>query len=199
MHGGRGKCVISRPFHGWRDAGFTGEFRPFAMVSARPQRSGPQRTVTAMTELLTLIATWLSIHFGLPATDAHPRVELVPSARMAVLRYRGLAGDRAPVATPATDAPLDAGRNIVALYDDTRRVIYLPQDWRGTPAEVSVLVHEMVHHLQNEAGMKFACPAEREKEAYYAQAKYLALHGLTLEQEFAIDALSLLVRTNCLD
>jgi hypothetical protein len=117
---------------------------------------------------------------------------------MAALRFRGLAGDRVLVSAPETNGPLEGGRNIVALYDDARKVIYLPQGWTATPAALSVLVHEMVHHIQNEAGMKFACPAEREKDAYAAQAKWLALFGLSLEQEFEIDALSLLVRTNCL-
>ena len=65
------------------------------------------------------------------------------------------------------------------------------------PAEVSVLVHELVHHLQNVSRMKFTCPQEREKDAYAAQHAWLALFGRTLEQEFEIDPMTVLVRTNC--
>jgi hypothetical protein len=151
-----------------------------------------------MKELLTVLATWLSINFGLPAIENHPQIEMVQPVRMVALRYRGLAPARAPTTSSDDDAPLGAATNIVALYDDARKVIYLPHGWRGSPAELSVLVHELVHHLQNEASMKFACPAEREKLAYDAQAKWLALFGTTLEAEFEIDPLSLLVRTNCL-
>jgi hypothetical protein len=151
-----------------------------------------------MKELLTVLATWLSINFGLPAIENHPHVEMVQPVRMAALRYRGLAPDRAPETATSDDAPLGTPTNIVALYDDSRKTIYLPSGWRGTPAELSVLVHELVHHLQNEAGMKFACPAEREKLAYHAQMKWLALFGTTLEAEFDVDPFSLLVRTNCL-
>jgi hypothetical protein len=156
------------------------------------------KTVTAMKELLTVLATWLSINFGLPAIQDHPQIEMVQPVRMAAIRYRGLVPDRAPVTQSDDDAPLGTPTNIVALYDDARKTIYLPHGWRGSPAELSVLVHELVHHIQNEAGMKFACPGEREKLAYDAQAKWLAIFGMTLEAEFDVDPFSLLVRTNCL-
>jgi hypothetical protein len=60
-----------------------------------------------------------------------------------------------------------------------------------------MLVHEMVHHLQNVGQLKFACPQEREKLAYKAQDGWLALFGSDLMQEFQIDPFSLLVKTNC--
>jgi hypothetical protein len=62
---------------------------------------------------------------------------------------------------------------------------------------MSVVVHEMVHHLQNKAGMSFACPAEREQMAYAAQEKWLGLFGLSLRSEFEIDAFTLKVTTTC--
>ena len=55
----------------------------------------------------------------------------------------------------------------------------------------------MVHHLQNVAGMKFACAGEREKDAYRAQRAWLELFGRTLEQEFELDPMTILLRTNC--
>jgi hypothetical protein len=160
-------------------------------------------TVIAMNALLTTIVTWLSIHFALPAIHEHPRIELVPPAKMAALRYRGLASDRVPLPATvehASDAPLDAAKNIVALYDREKKIIYLPEGWTGrTPAELSVLVHEMVHHLQNLGGERYECPAAMEKPAYKAQAKWLEQFDRTLEGEFELDGLTLLVRTNCLD
>jgi hypothetical protein len=154
-----------------------------------------------MQSLLTVLVTWLSINFGLPATYDHPQIETATPARMAMVRYRGLASDRSPnvAAEAGRTAPPEFGQEVYALYDDTRRVIYLQEGWTGaTPAEVSVLVHELVHHLQNVAGAKFACPQEREKAAYDAQRAWLAQFGRTLEQEFEIDPLTILVRTNCL-
>lgn len=71
--------------------------------------------------------------------------------------------------------------------------------WTGkSPADVSVLVHEMVHHVQNVAGLKYACPEEREKPAYDAQNQWLALFGRKVTEEFELDPMTLLVRTNCL-
>jgi hypothetical protein len=46
-------------------------------------------------------------------------------------------------------------REAVAVYDDLTKTIFLPHSWKGeTPADLSVLVHEMVHHLQNNARKK---------------------------------------------
>lgn len=153
-----------------------------------------------METLLTVLVTWLSINFGLPANYDHPRIEVVPPARMAAVRYRGLASDRAArsAAEAGRSAPADLGLDVYALYDDSKRVIYLHENWKGsTPADVSLLVHELVHHLQNAAGTRFLCPQEREKDAYEAQKKWLAQFGRTLEQDFDIDGLTVLVRTNC--
>ena len=58
----------------------------------------------------------------------------------------------------------------IAIYYDATRTIYLPEGWTGdTPAELSVIVHEVVHHFQNVLRLKYECPQEREKLAYIAQ------------------------------
>ena len=78
---------------------------------------------------------------------------------------------------------LGANRSVVALYDLSRQVICLPEGWTGeSPAEQSILVHEMVHHLQHRAKIRFNCPEEREKLAYEAQELWLARFGTSLEQ-----------------
>jgi hypothetical protein len=153
-----------------------------------------------MQTLLTVLVTWLSINFGLPATNELPQIESVTSARMAAVRYRGLVSDRSQnvAAEAGRSAPAEVGQDVYAVYDDTRRTIYLQQGWTGSsPAEVSVLVHELVHHLQNVSGQKFSCPQERERLAYDAQRAWLALFDRTLEQEFEIDPMTVLVRTHC--
>ena len=38
----------------------------------------------------------------------------------------------------------------MAIYDDATQTIYLPEGWQGVkPAKLSILVHEMVHHMQS--------------------------------------------------
>jgi len=154
-----------------------------------------------MQTLLTVLVTWLSINFALPAIYEHPRVEFVSAARMAEVRYSRLASIRPDrvAAEAGRSASPEFGHGVHAIYDDRGGTIYLPEGWTGaTPAEVSVLVHELVHHLQNVAGLKYDCPGAREKPAYRAQARWLELFGKGLADEFAIDAMTILVRTSCM-
>jgi hypothetical protein len=62
---------------------------------------------------------------------------------------------------------------------------------------LSILVHEMVHHLQNVGRLKFECPQEREQLAYDAQEKWLSLFGRDLEHDFGMDAMSIFVKSKC--
>jgi hypothetical protein len=102
------------------------------------------------------------------------------------------------LANQAADTATNGRREVVAVYDARRNRILLPHGWNGqSPAELSVVVHEMVHHLQNKAGTKFACPAEREEMAYAAQEKWLGLFGTNLEREFEIDTFTLKMSTTC--
>jgi hypothetical protein len=154
-----------------------------------------------MEPLLTTIVLWLAVNFGLTASYEHPRVEFVPPAKMAEVRYNRLAAVRPQrfASEAGRSAPPEIGQDVNAIYDDFSRIVYLRERWNSaSPADVSVLVHEMVHHLQNIAGEKFLCPQEREKDAYRAQRAWLALFDRTIEQEFEIDPMTVLVRTNCL-
>ena len=86
---------------------------------------------------------------------------------------------------------------IEALYDRKNGTIVLPETWRPSPLSLSSLVHELVHHLQAEAQLTYACPAAAEALAYDAQERWLELFGTTLEESFEIDRLTLFVLTNC--
>ena len=68
----------------------------------------------------------------------------------------------------------------------------------ATPAERSILVHQMVHHLQNLGKLKYECPPAREALAYAAQDKWLALSELNLVDEFELDPFMLAVGTRCI-
>ena len=65
-------------------------------------------------------------------------------------------------------------------------------------ADISVLVHEMVHHLQRRADRKFACSGQREVAAYRAQERFLGLFGKSLQGTFALDPMALKLMTTCL-
>ena len=143
-----------------------------------------------MQTLLTMILAWLSFNFSLPSIDDQPRVEFVSAKDMQAVRQQRAQGGRSH--------PMKGVSKVEAFYDDATRTIYLPKGWTGkSPAELSVLVHEVVHHVQNVAGLPYACAEEREKLAYAAQRKWLALFGRNLMKEFRLDPMTLLVRTSC--
>lgn len=147
------------------------------------------------------IVVWLSENFGLPATADLARVELVSAAKMSAVRTRGQdSGKAAASRTRAARAPHSAPEaEVDALYEDASRTIYLHDAWTGsTPAEVSILVHELVHHLQNVAGLTYECPQAREALAYEAQGRWLVRSGRDLMNEFQLDPMTLLVRTKCM-
>ena len=84
------------------------------------------------------------------------------------------------MAQPQSSAYLPTN-DIVAVYIDGAEIIYLIEGWTGqTPADQSVLVHEMVHHFQYKLGLKHECPQDREKLAYAAQDRWLHLFGHSL-------------------
>lgn len=133
--------------------------------------------------LLMAISQWLGANFGLAPADS-PALALAPPETLVRMRY----GPGANVA--AVD--------VLAVYDQAGPTIYLADGWSGgTPAEMSVLVHEMVHHHQASAGMVFACPGAREELAYRAQMAWLGQFGESLESAFGIDSATLKVATAC--
>jgi hypothetical protein len=72
------------------------------------------------------------------------------------------------------------GRSSMGYSKDTRAVraaqsdgaIYLP-DTFTLGRDDFMLLHELVHHLQDESGRKFECLAEREREAYRLQTRFV--------------------------
>ena len=135
-----------------------------------------------MEALLTAIVLWLSINFPLPANLNHPGIKFVSAAEM-IAQRTGVSAS-------------EISSDIVALYSNESKTIYLMDGWTGkTPAELSILVHEMVHHLQNVGQLKFACSEEREELTYKAQDDWLHLFGRDLERDFQMDPFSILVKS----
>jgi hypothetical protein len=146
--------------------------------------------------LLNAIGAWLSSEYDLPLIQHMPDIVLAPANYMIDLRYRQPAASGGTAQSPSE---LNGHSQLVAIYDDDTETIFLPADWSGSTAgELSMLVHEMVHHVQNLAGLSFACAEEREKMAFAAQEKWLSLFGSDLAHEFDLDSMTLLVRTNCI-
>jgi hypothetical protein len=150
---------------------------------------------------LTEIVTWLSENFDLPPIYDHPRIEFVSPIQLVRMRYKGLLSDWSHVTIGGNDPAVQAAfrPEVVAVYNDTTKTILLTDGWTGkNPTELSVLVHEMVHHLQNLAKLKYECPGAREKPAYLAQDEWLKLHGHDLETEFQVDKFTIVANSACM-
>jgi hypothetical protein len=157
-----------------------------------------QRDQLAERKLMDAITSWLPTQFDLQPVHDRPQIDLVPAAKIVNLGYRRLLLNLEIKTAAGDEGPVLGQRDVVALYDDAARTIYLPEYWRGvTTVEQSVLVHEMVHHFQNVLGIRHSCPQEREKLAYAAQDRWLARSGHSLVDDFDLDPFSLLVRTTC--
>jgi hypothetical protein len=147
-----------------------------------------------MEALLTAIVVWLSTNYGLQASFNHPRVEFVSATKMT-----GFLKKEMDVKQRNDIASTTSGSEILSLYNNESQTIYLRNGWNGkTPAELSILVHEMVHHLQNVGQLRFACPEEREELAYEAQDRWLGLFGHDLARDFDLDPFTILVKSRCL-
>ena len=148
--------------------------------------------------LFRSVGTWFSIEFDLPAVHHYPLAEFVPRAKIVALRYGRMLSDRDAGVASGDRSATSAGNDVVAVYSDSSQTIYLPEGWTGaTPAELSVLVHETVHHVQNLLRLKYECPEQRERLAYLAQERWLGLFNRSLASDFELDPLSLLVKTRC--
>ena len=149
-----------------------------------------------MEALLTAIVVWLSANYSLPVSFDHPRVEFLSATKMTLLLRTDNGSPQQKPAMVLNQSEFE----IVSLYNTKSKTIFLRDGWTGkTPAELSILVHEMVHHLQNVGQLKFACPQEREELAYKAQDQWLGLFGHDLMHDFDMDAFTILVMPKCLN
>ena len=66
------------------------------------------------------------------------------------------------------------------FYDIELGVIYIVKPWSpNNPQDVSVVLHELVHHRQQTA-QHWYCPGAQELPAYRLQEKWLAERGLAV-------------------
>lgn len=160
----------------------------------------PPETTASTDALLTALMTWISANFDLPTTEDHPRIASMSSVDMTNLVYQPLLGVQPRVESTPLEEQANQQRQIVSLYSIRTKTIYLLPEWAGrTPAELSMLIHELVHHMQNVANTAYACPQEREELAYKAQEKWLGLFGRSLLSDFQIDEFTLSITTKCAD
>ena len=112
-----------------------------------------------MKEILTALMIWLGANTPFNTNFDVPVVVFLPQEEMNTMYYKD--NEHEP-------------NSLHGMYDKENDIIYLPDDWDRREAwDMGVLVHEMVHYLQDMNEMKFACSAEMEKMAWPIQQFYL--------------------------
>lgn len=129
-----------------------------------------------MAELVAGLMLWVSAHTGLPLPEAPPAIAYADGCIMHQL-YRG---PEKPCPAPGTRAPRIRG---LYIWSQTGGLLVLREEWDPTAArDVAYLVHELVHHAQHHAvtydPADLCARAEREREAYDAQAAWLRELGV---------------------
>ena len=121
------------------------------------------RDATTMQELVAHLEDWLDDHSDLPRREAPPLIQLTSHAHASSLAY---------------SHQTSASPNVRGLYDPAVETVWLVQPWDArNPYDVSVLLHELVHHRQAAAGHWY-CPGAQELPAYRIQRQWLNDLGL---------------------
>ncbi len=121
------------------------------------------REARSLPELVGHLETWLDAETGLPRRGQAPAIRLASAAQVARL---------APMRA-AAEASHTRG-----LYDPDSATIWLVRPWDARdPFDVSVLLHELVHHRQAGHGHWY-CPGAQELPAYRLQQAWLNRLGL---------------------
>ena len=165
-------------------------------AASREQSEPRAGAVLVAQSLFDEVVSWICENFDLPITQSRPNIRFATKAELTLMRIL----DRTQWdGFVPNEKEFSAERHVVAVYDTQSQTIYLPENWSGrSAADQSILVHEMVHHLQKLTGMRFECPAAREKVAYLAQDKWLERFGLSLEREFDLDMFTVVVSSACM-
>ena len=140
-----------------------------------------------MDQLMFAFMAWISAVTGLPPAEELPELVFNTPAELQMLHHPGAAyreGDGVPQA--------------VALYDLEERIIHLTDDWEvRDPVDLSVLLHELVHHMQASADVGYDCRGAMEKVAYDAQIAFLASMDLDMFEVMEINRLFYVLLTTC--
>ena len=124
------------------------------------------REAGSLDGLVEHLEDWLDRHSELPRRETVPVVKWTSVAGVTALTGSQRA---AHVAT------------VRGLYDAEGATIWLVRPWSARdPRDVSVLLHELVHHRQAASGHWY-CPGAQELPAYRLQQAWLGELGLPLE------------------
>ena len=112
-----------------------------------------------MKEILTALMIWLGANTPFDTNHDIPNVLFLSQTQMEQMYYKG-----------ESKIP----NTLRGLYDTESDTIILPDTWDRRKAwDMGVLLHEMVHYLQDQNNYQFSCTSEMERDAWPIQQRYL--------------------------
>ena len=151
--------------------------------------------MSVITSIMASFMIWIASVTGIPVPDTMPTLERASLVEMYCAVYE-LEGENCPKELD-TDTLLP-----VATYAPKTGVItvWSKMELRSTRGYMT-LVHELVHHMQTEAGLKYECRGALEKVAYDTVLKWLGTQGydpwVEYERLTGTDKFTYLLITSC--
>jgi hypothetical protein len=128
-----------------------------------PAKSDAVPSAKISSDTVRSYINWIIQQTGWPTADTPP-IKITSFAHLRELS--GLSSD-AEWIRPA------------AFYSKSEHLIYLADSWNTDDlVDQSILVHELVHHLQLEDHIQFACWGRYEAQAYQLQIQWLRTQGV---------------------
>jgi len=146
---------------------------------------------------LLYLMMWVSAQTGLPMPDQWPTVAFVSQETLCDDAYPFGETEQEEASRGKKRLLCRENQSVRGLYFEDRLLIeMLPTDFT-TPYGLSVLVHELAHHLQFQAGREYECRGALEKVAYDAQIEFLEQLGLDFYEVAGSNKLFYLLITAC--
>ncbi len=158
-------------FSARRAALAAGAYLLFAIATvAQAETASVRHALTAELEL------WIDVATELPSAAVPAKIVFA---------------DPQDIAEPSEMASLIGGRPR-GMYDPDSGTITLVRPWSAdNPQDVAVLLHELVHHRQENE--HYYCEMAKEHSAYHLQQEWLAERGLTL----SVNWIAIVLASSC--
>ena len=146
------------------------------VVSARPDRATTAPVVLPLNASDTRQAMaeadvrWIAGKTGWKTASA-PRIELRTTRDLAIMFFGNADGFE--------------GVRPLALYARDQHILFLADELAlDNLLDQSILLHELVHHMQISNNVEFHCREETERQAYRLQIDWLREHGIAQPYAF---------------
>lgn len=136
--------------------------------------------------LMLSLMVWAASFTGLPVPDTMPTIHMTTNQK--IFEH----------VRPNQEYKEDSGFTVRALYDHDTSTIWLNENWNpDNLVDLSIMLHELIHHMQYESGNEYECHAAMEKEAYAAQIAWVEAAGEDPWKLLNMNALFVFYVTTC--